>query len=68
MVPLSFVGFGFNQAVHLAVLAAFGVEPAQAVAVSALMALAFIAYNLLFGGVAFLSAARGPRGVAGRDA
>lgn len=58
IVPLSFAGFGFNQAVHLAVLGAFGVAPAEAVAVSALMMLACTTYNLVFGGIAFAAAER----------
>lgn len=58
IVPLSFAGFGFNQAVHLAVLGAFGVAPAEAVAVSALMMLACTTYNLLLGGIAFAAAGR----------
>jgi uncharacterized protein (TIRG00374 family) len=58
LVPLSISGFGFNQAAHLAVLVAFGVDPAQAVAVSALMMLSSTVYNLVLGGLGFSLAGR----------
>jgi hypothetical protein len=60
IVPLSISGFGFNQAAHLAVLSAFGVDAAQAVAVSALMMLAGTVYNLGIGGAGFSTVGRIP--------
>ena len=60
IVPLSISGFGFNQAAHLAVLSVFGVDAAQAVAVSALMMLAGTVYNLGIGGAGFSMVGRVP--------
>jgi glycosyltransferase 2 family protein len=53
VVPLSIAGFGFNQAAHVAVLAAFGVDPATGVAISALVMFSGTVYNVVLGGAAF---------------
>mgnify|MGYP005811314967 CR=1 FL=1 len=54
ILPLSIAGFGFHQAAHVAILAAFGVEPSTAVVISALLSLFAIVFNVGLGGCAFL--------------
>jgi uncharacterized membrane protein YbhN (UPF0104 family) len=58
VVPLSIAGFGFNQAAHVAVLAAFGVDPATGVGISALVMCGGTVYNLVLGGTAFAASGK----------
>jgi len=58
VVPLSFIGLGFNQAVHFSVLAIFGVPAAEAVAVSTVMVLGSTLYAVSLGSIAFAASSR----------
>jgi len=54
LLPISVSGFGGAQAVHVFLLAAFGVAAPQAFAVSALYAVLNILLNVILGAVAWM--------------
>ena len=56
LLPISIAGVGGAQAVHVVLLAPFGVSVAQAFASSALYALLMIMFNIVFGSLSWLLA------------